>query len=239
MPVNRFLALLLAGLLVLVTGVVRAEPATADAILQAHIDAMGGSAALARIESRTFRATISSGLLKMRVESTLVRPNRFEDRGSFLGMGSSSGYDGKTGWMTKRGDTEIVQGVELARAIRGHSLDWDQQIRRWYPVRQQKLDLVLDGRRLRVVEMTAATGEKETWRFDAATGLLHQIDGFSFEKDQPPAKLLTTFDDYRTVDGIRLAHRVTLADGKREMTMVITELAHNQVTRTIRAPAAH
>lgn len=229
-------ALLFAGLLMAVSGLVRAEPVTADEILQAYIDAVGGHAALARIQSRRSKTTISSGLLRMKVESTLVRPDRFEDKGSFLGFPTGSGYDGRRGWSSKRGKVETVQGVELARALRGHSLDWDRQLLRWYPARRRLPDAEVGGVKVRVVEMTAATGEKEVWRFDAATGLLKQLEGFQFEKDEPPKRVVSTFGDYRSVDGIRLPFRMTASDGKREFVMEMTALEHNGTVAPIRAP---
>lgn len=237
MRLSRCFVALLAILLWMVAGTARAVPETADEILQTYVDAAGGSAALGRIQSRQARTTISMGLLKMKVESKLVRPNRFEDQSSFLGFDSSTGYDGRTAWVRKRGKVEIIQGVELARLIRGHSLDWDQQLTRWYPTRRRLPDAEIDGVKLRVVELTAATGETEIWRFDAGTGLLAQIEGFKFDKDEPPVKVISRFDDYRTVDGVRLPFRMTASDGKRELVIVMTSLAHNQIVEPIRAPA--
>ena len=229
-------ALLCAGLLMVISGLARAEPVTADEVLQAYIDAAGGHAALARIQSRRSRTTISSGLLRMKAESTLVRPNLFEDRGSFLGFPTGSGYDGRRGWSSKRGTVGTVQGVELARALRGHSLDWDRQLRRWYPARRRLPDAAVGGVKVRVVEMAAATGEQEIWRFDAGTGLLHQLEGCQFEKGEPPKRVVSTFGDYRSVDGIRLPFRMTATDGRREFVMEMTALEHNGAVAPIRAP---
>ena len=233
----RFALLLLASFFLFGTSPARAEPAAADGILKAYVEAVGGSAALARIQSRQFKTTISSGLLRMTVDSKLVRPNLFEDQSSFLGFDTSSGHDGRSGWNRKRGKVEIVQGVELARMLRGHSLDWDQQLPRWYPTRQRLADADVAGVKVQVVELTASTGEKEIWRFDAATGLLKQIEGFKFEKDKPPVKVISSFEDYRLVDGVRLPHRMTASDGKREFVIVMKDLVHNQVRDPIRAPA--
>ncbi|MES2684245.1 MAG: hypothetical protein V4650_12065 [Pseudomonadota bacterium] len=232
----RLVLLLLAGSLLFATSPARAEPA-ADRILKTYVEAVGGSGALARIQSRQFKTTLSSGLLRMKVDSRLVRPNLFEEQSTFLGFSSSNGHDGRTGWNRKRGKTEIVQGVELARMLRGHSLDWDQQLQRWYPTRQRLADAEVAGVKVQVVELTAATGEKEIWRFDAATGLLKQIEGFKFEKDKPPVKIVSSLDDYRKVDGVLLPHRMTATDGKREFLIVMSDLVHNQVKEPIRLPA--
>lgn len=208
----------------------RADPASdeADRVLAAYVEAIGGPAALARIQSRTMESTISSGLLRMKVKSRLHRPDRFEDESSLLGFTAGAGYDGQRGWTRKGSKVEPVQGVELTRALRGHTLDWSRQYKTFYPVRRRLPDTEVEGVKLQVVELTTTTGEKEIWRFDAATGLLKQLQGLKFEKDKEPVPVLSTLSDYRLVDGLRLPFRMTGSDGSREFTVTVTSLVHNQ-----------
>jgi len=210
--------------------VAHADPAgdEADRVLAAYIEAVGGPAALASIQSRTMESTLSSGLLRMKLKSRLQRPDRFEDESSLLGFTAGAGYDGTRGWTRKGSKIEPVQGVELSRALRGHTLDWSRQYKSFYPVRRRLPDAEVEGVKVQVVELTASTGEKEIWRFDAATGLLKQLEGLKFEKDKPPVPVLSTLGDYRLVDGLRLPFRMTGSDGSREFTVVVTSLVHNQ-----------
>lgn len=229
------------GLTLVLGGAARADPAAAEAdadrVLQAYVEAIGGAAALARIESRTLESTIASGLLRMTVKSRLQRPDRFEDESSLLGFSIGSGYDGERGWTRQGSKLEPLQGVELTRALRGHTLDWSGQYKRWYPLRRRLPDAEVEGLKVHVLELTASTGEKEIWRFDAATGLLKQLQGFKFEKDKPPVPVLTTLSDYRLVDGLRLPFRMSGSDGSREFVVTVTALHHNQPGQAIMYPA--
>ncbi|AXQ31308.1 hypothetical protein D0B54_22640 [Solimonas sp. K1W22B-7] len=213
------------------------ESASADDILQAHVEASGGSANLARIQNRTTESKLSMGWLSASLKSTLVQPNLFLDEASMLAASSSSGYDGHTGWKRDGSKIEALQGNELARTLRGHSLDWHLKLPSWYPQRKRLPDAELEGTPVHVLELTASTGEKEIWRLDAGSGLLLQVEGFAFEKDKPPVKAFTTFSDYRKIDGVVLPYKTTISDGKRTFTVVVQSLKHNLAVTPPRLPA--
>ncbi len=230
------------ALTILATGPSRAAPgagesASADEVLQAYVEASGGNAALGRIQNRTTESKLSMGWLSASVKSTLVQPNLFLDEASMLAVSSSSGYDGRNGWKREGSKIEPLQGTELARMLRGHSLDWHLKLPSWYPIRKRLPDAELGGAAVHVLELTASTGEKEIWRLDAKSGLLRQIEGFAFEKDKPPVKAITTFSDFRKIDGVVLPHKTTITDGKRTFIATVASLKHNQPVATPRLPA--
>lgn len=243
MKLHGLLAACLAfALTVPATGPSRAAPAAnesaaADAVLQSHIEASGGSSNLARIQNRVTESKLSMGWLSATLKSTLVQPNLFLDEASMLAVSSSSGYDGHAGWKRDGSKLESLQGSELTRMLRGHSLDWYLKLQSWYPVRKRLPDAELEGTPVHVLELTASTGEKEIWRLDARSGLLRQVEGFAFEKDKPPTKAVTTFSDYRKIDGIVLPYKTTITDGKRTFTAVVGSLKHNQPVTPPKLPA--
>lgn len=212
---------------------------TADAVLARYIDAVGGSAKMAAVQSRISESTLSMGILSMHLKSVMVRPDRFQDSGSMLGIKAGSGYDGTTGWTSKGSKVEVAQGDDLIRLVRGHSLSPDKMVPVWYPQRRLLPDATVDGTATHVVEMTAVNGDKETWRFDAATGLLLQVENFKFEKGKEPVKMVTTISDYRTVDGVRLPFKAVGTDGKKTFTMTVDSLVQNQPTDPIKFPGAN
>lgn len=214
-------------------------PVNADEVLQRYVDAVGGSEKLKAIRSRTMEARISMGWLSAKLKSRIVYPNRYVEEASIFGQDVESGYDGTTGWTRKGSKLRVVTDKALQRLLRGHSLDWDQQMPQWYPVRRLLPDEQLDGTTLHVVELTADTGEREIWRFDAATGLLRQFVGNKFDEDdpdKPPVPVTTTIDEYREVDGIRLAHKLTSVEGSTKVTMTVESVKHNQPQAPIQFP---
>lgn len=219
---------------------IAAAPASADEVLKTYVDAIGGSEKLAHIQTRVMEAKISLGWLSLKLKSRLIRPNRFEDEASILGQGGGSGYDGTTGWTRKGSTVTVVQGKELKRMLRGHSLDWDRQFSHWYPTRRLLPDAEIDGVKVHVVEMIADTGDREIWRFDAATGLLKQLEGSKQDekdKNAAPVKVVSNISDYRRVDGILLAFRITGTEGKKDFSMEVLSVVHNQALDPVKFPA--
>lgn len=227
---------------VLLSGVAQsalaAAPASADEVLKAYVDAVGGSERLAQIRNRAMEAKVSIGWLSLTLKSRLIRPNLYVEEASILGQGGGSGYDGTTGWKRKGGDITVVQGKDLKRLLRGHSLDWDQHLTRWYPTRRLLPDAEVGDRKVRVVEMIADTGDREIWRFDAVTGLLLQLEGSQQENPEEPAvTVISNISDYRRIDGILLAFKVSGTQGKKEFSMTLQSVVHNQPVEPVRFPA--
>ncbi|HSW11263.1 MAG TPA: hypothetical protein VLI06_00395 [Solimonas sp.] len=221
-------------------GIATAAPATtADQILDRYIAACGGSENLSRIRNRVMEAKISSGILSLKVKTQLVWPNLWDEQGSLLGIAAGSGHDGSTAWTIKGSDITVVQGKEFRRLLRGHSLDWHKQIRQWYPTRRLLPDAVVDGSKVQVLEMIADTGDREVWRFDAATGLLRQLESIKQEDDpdEPPVMIISNLGDYRQVDGVTLAFRITGTEGRKKFSLDMLSLVNNGKVEAPRFPA--
>jgi hypothetical protein len=215
-----------------------AAPANADEVLKRYVDAMGGHEKLARIQSRRMEAKLSMGWISATLKSRIIHPNRFEEEASMLGMGMSSGYDGTTGWTRKGGKATVVQGKELTRMLRGHSLDWYRHFAAWYPTRKLLPDAQVDGVKVHVVEMVSDLGDRQVWRFDAATGLLKQMEATKQEDPkEPPVQVISTVADYREVDGILLAFKVTGTEGSKKFSLTVQSVQHNGPQEPIRFPA--
>lgn len=226
------------SILLLALQVHAAAPSTADEVLQRYIAAVGGSERLGSIQSRTMETKMSVGWLSTKVSSRSLYPNHFEQEASFLGKRFGSGYDGTTGWKRDGSKVTEVSGKELKRLLREHSLDWDRQLTQWYPIRNRLPDAQLDGTTLHVVEMMTDTEEREIWRFDAETGLLKQLERSVQDDPAKPAVLVvSTVDEYREVDGIRLPFKISGVGDSKTFTMTVESVQHNQPQAPIRAPS--
>jgi len=225
------------ALLLLATAAGAAPPANADEVLDRYIEALGGHERLGRIQSRVMESKISLGWLSLGLTSRILHPNRFEEQASILGQGGGSGYDGKTGWTRRGGKITVVQGKELTRMLRGHSLDWYRHFAQWYPTRRLLPDTQVDGVKLHVVEMISDMGDRQVWRFDADTGLLRQMEGSQQEDPKkPPVTVISNVGDYREVDGILLAFKVTGTEGSRKFSLTVESVQHNLPQEPIRFP---
>lgn len=214
-----------------------ATTSDADQVFDRYIAAMGGVEHLGQVKTRSYEGKISSGFLSSHYQSRFERPNHFQEEFSFLGMGSTTGYDGSKGWIKKGGDVTVVTGDTLFRAIRGHSLDWYSQYKSWYTTRRLLPDSNISGTPVHVIETVAANGDREVWSFDAKTGLLLQLDGMTHEEGKPPQPARTTFSDYQSLDGVMLARKISMQAGKKTFSMTIENVKQNMAIDPIRFPA--
>lgn len=151
------------------------EAPSADEILEAHVTAMGGRDAFAKVDA--LRVTAEMTIEKYGVRGTVVvtqkRPNLTRSRFEMEGVGvNEEGCDGTTCW--EKSDAEgvrILQGEELQDDLRDAMLDSDLRWRELY----EKVEVVgavdFAGRGAWKVVLTPAAGEPETVYFDRETHL--------------------------------------------------------------------
>lgn len=239
-PMKHYAAWILALLAAAMPAASPAEDAgsaEADVVLQKYVEALGG-AKLENIRTRTFTSKVSMGWLKATGETHMQWPDLAAEhvKLSLLGATADSGYDGKTGWIKEPGkDLRRLKGEELQKYIAGHRLDRPLALPAMYPQRRALPDVTIDGRRHRVLAMTNALGRQETWSLDAQTGLLVRVEGED-QKDGKTFKYQSFFEDYREIDGIRLPFRVRATADKKEMTLEVLSVVHNQPVK-IERPA--
>lgn len=214
------------------------EP-SAEKIFDRYVEAMGGANALAAIQSRESEGEVTMGWVTIRTHSVLVRPNLFLDSMKVLGVfGGDSGYDGKRAWMRKRSDVKIVDGDDLKRAIRGHSLDWNLQFKHWYPSLRVLPDDVVDGVAVHCVEAIADNKDREVWCFDAQTGLLKQMEGKVKDDDGKMVPAIFKISDYRKVDGIMLPFKAEGSSNGKSFTSTVTSVVQNRKVPRVVFPEA-
>ena len=202
------------------------DTAKARAIVQRHIAAIGGEAALRASKPTHLVMTMSrSGSpAVIRMESWQSAP-RLYTRMETPGLGVTEvGFDGKTAWTISPqlgamilGDLpeEMIGPRDLTAELRQHPMAYDG-------VRD------IGGKKYDVVVFTV-NGATSTAYYDPKSGLMA---GMTPEKSPgPPGHMSMTFDQWKRFGPIRYATRLTArtADGKEETVTRIESISYDPI----------
>jgi outer membrane lipoprotein-sorting protein len=234
---NRIL--LLSVLLVpTLAGVASAQ--TADEVVERHIAAVGGRAALAKITSRTSTGTITlssaAAVLSGPVEFYYKAPNKSRAvmRLDLAAVGAAGEmiveqiFDGKTGYALNsvQGDNEI--GGRQIENMRNNAFPSPLLI---YKEIGLKLEVLprekINGRDAIVLQSTPKTGPTARIFVDAETYLIartvitidSQLGGDLVQTSEP--------SDYRTVDGVKVPFLIVNSNDLQTLTIKLTKIEHN------------
>lgn len=209
----RHSALLVSGglCLTLATPIISAELPTAEELFARHREAIGGDA-LDEVKNVVSEFTFSMPAMGLVTEgkSFAVPPDKSYSMISLASMGASdfeSGVNGDVVWQNNpQLGLRLLDGNERRMSRRAAWVDpfegWKTLWEKAETVAEESLG---DSAAYKVV-LTPAEGDPLTVWFDKETGLLLQ------EKmagpPEMPTPIVTTFGDYRAVDGVKTAHRV-------------------------------
>ena len=220
----------------------------AEKILERSIEAQGGREAFDKLTSR-----VSKGTLEIMIgepgptgpavkggpqvsKATMTRyeaaPNKryvmvdFGDEGKI-----EQGSDGETHWeLPPMGEARILEGEEKVNSERQSVFNAFLHWRELY----QKVECTgkedVGDRSCYKVEMTPATGAAVTMYFDRKTGL--PVKTATVRKgDKGDIQIQTVLDDFKSVDGVMLAHKttrqVTGGGPMQTITTILTSVEHN------------
>ena len=188
------------------------EPANAAAILMAMRQASGGDQWKGVHSLHTIMSMQAGGQAVRAEQWEDVATGRYVDRYVRSNFTSQEGFDGVTPWREGRSgisyalgdvDAALVAADEAFRVARG----W------WFPDRHPATVSALgvreeNGRSFDVVDITPEGGRMfEAW-IDRATHLLARTD-----EQQAEDRVVTTYSDYRSVQGIMLPFVIRSGDG--------------------------
>jgi hypothetical protein len=210
-------------------GAERPAPSTAGEVLEHYVEAIGGEAALRKLDARTvearmiFRAeegcdtddgscmaedTTGSFVLSTTAGGQLYRRTVLGD------LVEEKGYDGKTGWQLQGGgplrlESEEELLVTKEDAVLHWYFDVDRRGVETSLARSRTEDFagkpaVLDGVRWAMDDKDVTP--KTMW-FDRQTGLLREEiveEGEGAERQRQ----IIVYDDYRDVDGVKIAYAI-------------------------------
>lgn len=233
----------------------KAEPPTdAKQVIDRYVTALGGADALRAIAQRTVEArmtflpetgctntdencrtqeAVGGFLLQSTADQRLYRRTTIEKQID------EEGYDGRTGWQFRRGYLVLEDAEESTVTREDAALHWyfDFEKRGVVLTLEKKTrDKDYDGN-ARVLDGVrwSSKGDilppKTQW-FDRATGLLVE-EILEDPESEPPITQTIIYDDYRPVDGVRVAHKIRLlnqfGDRLQEIVFLNQRIDHSPI----------
>lgn len=200
-----------------------AQPAgrSVDQVLKAYVRALGGNAALDRIDDRQIEAKVHHA---GKVVYFWAKPNKVVR----VAHGEKAGYDGSAGWMLSRKkkvtklpkpeQQELEMNANPVRYAHLHELYSDVD-----PAPAERLN----GRPMDILVAPNNIGSTKFY-FDAATHLLVRIEEFGVTSAY--YKQVTQFSEYKAVDGIQFPFRIvhtTTEPGMKDKEIAVSSIIQN------------
>ncbi len=190
-----------------------AELKTVDAVIQRFVEAIGGETAVRKLTQRTTKGSLElqqQGVsVELKVESkapnkrltTIILPG---------GAGElATGFDGTAAWRSIP-----VQGVvdltgDEARSTKEESNFWEVvDFKSAYSKLELKGITKVAGAECYLIEATPAGGKTQKVYFSKQNGLIVRRDSEAPTLTGSMAPTETYFEDYRTVDGMKMAFKM-------------------------------
>ncbi len=205
------------------------KPPRPEQIIERHVEASGGLAALEKIKTRVVTAKIdlsgnASGELKLQYGA----PNK-----ACLELTLDEGVirrwtDGKSAWESSPAGTRELEGAEAGDLKRNSAL------MRWAAWKKFYKDAATIGsdkigeEPCWKVRLTAEDRSEETCWFSSETGLLRRIERTRKNPmTQAEALITNTFEDYRRIDGVMIAHKTTVKTEQFTNVQTAERVEHN------------
>jgi hypothetical protein len=203
---------------------------TVDQILDKYVQALGGKAAMDKITSIASKGSIEIPTFGISgtVETWGKAPNKSGVRLDIDGFGIiQEGFNGTVAFaQDPQTGLREKTGAELA----GEKLDTEfnkpLKLKQLYGKITVKGKDKVGDKEAYVLEATPADAPPETWYFDAASGLLLRTD---IVRDSPQGKAAFQIfhEDYKDVDGVKVAHTVRSVSEAISFTIKLNEVKHN------------
>jgi hypothetical protein len=179
---------------------------TVDQILEKHITAIGGRAAMEKVTSRVSKGTVEIADAGMSGTITVSEkaPNKSLAMFDIGGMGSvREGTDGTVAW-SDNPQTGLVEktGAELADALRGAIFNSELKLKTMYKTVETAGKEMINGHEAYAIVATPAEGATVKMFFDVVSGLMVKQSS-TRESPQGPLDVDVLMDDYRAVDGVK------------------------------------
>lgn len=203
---------------------------TAEQIIDKYYEALGGNAAIDKLNSRMMKGTlIAANGAELGYEVTQ------SGIGSVLAILTTPqagvierGYDGAIGWeKNARGVHELTKS-ELSYLVRYPALYTDIKLKDQFSRISVGGKPTIGGRDVYLLRTTAKSGKRETLFFDVETGLLVRRSTFMTTPIGTIPEQVD-FADYREVDGMRMPFtiRVSTVDPNYSVVRKFTEIKLN------------
>lgn len=202
-----------------------AKPTT-DAILDKYTQAVGGKDALAKITSRSIKASrVEPDGKTSEPEEILQKDNKLLIATTYPKAVVTETFDGTNSW--KRANNEIpLKADEIEQIKRNAQIFTFADLKTIYPKLEYRFVDKIDGREVYLLIGTLADNSRERLYFDTQTGLLVRrvssvptvLGNFQMQVD---------YSDYKDFDGVKLPTTVRYAVPNISWTRKILEVKNN------------
>jgi hypothetical protein len=179
---------------------------TVEQILNRYVEALGGRAAIEKLNSREARGSfeIAGTPLKGTVEAYNKAPNKMANFTRVPGLGDLfEGYDGTISWtLDPTNGLRERSGMELVQSKFDSEFYKEIKLKEFYAKMEVKGTEKINGREAYRIIATPEKGSLEKLYFDVQTGLLMRTDVVR-ESPQGKTSFEVYYDDYREVDGVK------------------------------------
>ncbi len=201
-----------------------------DEIIDKYVTASGGKEAIEKIKSRAVKGSFDIEAMGITgpFETYAKAPNKnavitqVPNMGNFVNV-----FDGTKGWDSNpMSGLRELSGAELAATKRGADFYSSINFKKNYPKLEVKGKDKVGTSDVYVVVGTPTEGDPEKFYFDANTGLLLRQDS---ERETPQGKMAfeTYFEDYKVVDGVKVAHVIKQVNPMYSLVIKLVEIKHN------------
>lgn len=183
---------------------------TADEVLEKNLKAMGGKDKIKALQTMRITGTMKMGPMEAPFTITKARPSNSRMDFTIQGMTGTQAFDGTTGWaLIPFGGNKDPQKMTEAQVkdVRADA-DFDGPTFD-YKAKGNKVEFAgkedVEGTPAYKLHVTTKDGKESNDYFDAETYLMIRSDGMRNVQGQD-LEVVTTFSDYKTVEGITIAH---------------------------------
>ena len=202
-------------------GRVWAAELSAPEIVARNVAARGGLEAWRKVETMVWTGHIESAhapAATMQFKLEMKRPNKTRLQINALGQKSLRVFDGVHGWKARpaaRAEQEPYTPQELKSAKAGHGIDGPliDYAAKGNSVTLESVDEIA-GRKTYHLNVHLAKGGNEHVWVDADTYLDVRYDRIAEGPSGTPRRVSTTYDDYRTVEGLQIPFLITTGGGQ-------------------------
>ncbi len=204
-----------------------AQAQSADKVLKNYVRAIGGGGKLKEIRNLVATGDVrddaagSSGSFTLETRA----PDSFYLEIAGEGLARSEGFNGSSGWEQNAGGAPSTLAGWRSAQLRATAFYWNNHFQTYSRVNAQvalAAQETMDGHTTNVVEMTARSGVRRKFFFDAKSGMLlkevEEGEGAGGE---------TLFSDYRSVDGVLEPFHLVIHSGGRTLEVTMRDVRHN------------
>lgn len=210
-----------------------ADGPSVDSILAKHIEAMGGKAALEKVNSRVLKFKMESETIGASEGQIFAKaPNKQRSQIELSTAGTiNEGFDGSVAWAQSPWEPlREKTGDELAKAKRDAEFHRDLKLKSIYPDLAYKGTEKAGEEEVYVLESKPSASSKERFYMSTKTGLLVRQDS-EFEGANGQVVLSVVPQDYKAFDGIKyptqMKLKISVGGQSFELNMKILDVKHN------------